>query len=189
MSTSSPWFDRDRRGTFFAATGGALALAIGVILGVAGHITYSVGFLLLGVFVWSLAGTADRWQGLVLKLFGNSLEAKLSDKPHGDEFAEAAKGAPDSALEAVIPLLREDVASDVLEIGAAFAGKRLIDPELAWLRQELHVTVFAINRPGDGEKWTGGGRISDMPLPAGTKLAVLGEPADVAAAASRMAEG
>ena len=118
---------------------------------------------------------------------GTSLEATLSKKAHGDAFVEAVKDAPDRALEAVTPLLREDVASDVFEVGKSSDGKRLLDPELSWIRRELNVTVIAINRPGDGEKWTGGGRISDMPLPAGTRLAVLGEQADVAAAARRIA--
>jgi hypothetical protein len=183
----APWANPDRSGTFFAASAGVFAGVAGIVLLATGDSAAGAALLLVGVFLWALAGTTDRWEGLAFKLLGNSLEAKLSKKPHGDEFADAAKDAPDSALEAVIPLLREDVASDVIEVGQALDGKRLIDPELSWLRQELKVTVFAINRPGDGEKWTGGGRISDMPLPAGTKLAVLGEQSDVASAGQRIA--
>ena len=172
--------------TAFAAVAAVVALVIGGALVLTGRDGSGVAFLLVGVFLLAVAGVADRWQGLKLKVLGTDLEATLREKPHGGEFAEAAKGAPDNALEAVIPLLREDVASDVLEVGGSFAGKRLVDPELAWLRQELNVTVFAVNRPGDGERWTGGGRISDLPLPAGTRLAVLGEQADIAAAVTRL---
>ena len=129
----------------------------------------------------------DRLRKLVLTLFGAKLEAELADKEHGDEFAEAAKDAPDSVLEAVIPLLREDVASDVIEVGPTYNGKRLIDPELSWLRQELNIHVFAVNRPGDGEKWSGGGRISELPLPTGSRPAVVGEKPDIVAAEPRLA--
>src|SRR5205807_430987 len=100
--------------------------------------------VVLGIVFLALAGIADRWQRLAVKLLGVDLEAELAKKEHGDEFVEAAKKAPDSVLEAVLPLLRDDVASDVAEVGPTFAGKRLIDPELAWVRQDLNVTVFAI---------------------------------------------
>jgi len=140
--------------------------------------------VVVGVFLWAIAGSTIR--RLVLNVLGAKLEADLANKEHGDEFADAAKDAPDSVLEAVIPLLREDVASDVIEVGPSFNGKRLVDPELAWLRQELNVTVFAVNRPGDGETWTGGGRVSQLPFPTGTKLAVLGEQPDIVAAEERL---
>lgn len=109
----------------------------------------------------------------------------MSKKDHGDEFVEAAKSAPESAFEAVLPLLRDDVASDVIELGPTYAGARLVDPELSWLRPELNVTVIAIQRPGD-VAWSGGGRISTTPLTAGTRLAVFGERPDIAAAAERL---
>jgi hypothetical protein len=178
-------FSSANRPVFFAATSGLASFTLGCLLiatGTTGGLTLAV----LGTFLWFLAGAANRLQHLVLKAFGAHLEARLAEKEHGDEFADAAKNAPDSVLEAVIPLLREDVASDVLELPDAYAGKRLVDPELAWLRQELNVTVFAINRPGDGDAWTGGGRVSTLPLPAGTKLAVLGEAPDIAAARARL---
>ena len=173
------------RPVFFAATSGLACFVLACLLIVtdnAGGLTLAI----IGAFFWFLAGAGNRLQYLVLKAFGAHLEARLAEKEHGDEFAEAAREAPDSVLEALIPLLREDVASDVLELPSAYAGKRLVDPELAWLRPELNVTVFAINRPGDGDAWTGGGRVSTLPLPAGTKLAVLGEAPDIAAAITRL---
>jgi hypothetical protein len=75
----------------------------------------------------------------------------------------------------------------VLEVGPAFDGKRLVDPELAWPRQELNITIFALQRSGDGDEWCGGGRISTMTLPQGTRLAVLGERSDIDIARDRLA--
>lgn len=171
-------------GSFFPATGGAASFAVGCVLLSTGSPVGGAALVVVGVFLWAIAGSTIR--RLVLNVLGAKLEADLANKEHGDEFADAAKDAPDSVLEAVIPLLREDVASDVIEVGPSLNGKRLIDPELAWLRQELNVTVFAVNRPGDGETWTGGGRISQLPLPTGTKLAVLGEQPDIVAAEERL---
>lgn len=142
-------------------------------------------FLALGILLLALAGSAHRWEHLAVKLLGVDLEAQLGRKKHGEEFVEAAKKAPDSVLEAVLPLLRDDVASDVVEVGPTFAGRRLIDPELAWMRKDLNVTVFAIERPGD-QAWMGGGRVSTTPLPEGTKLALLGERPDVNTAVERL---
>jgi hypothetical protein len=169
---------------FFSATAGLAAFVWGATAGG----TSGVALVLVGVFLWALAGTADRLENLAFKLLGVGLEATLSKKEHGEEFAEAAKKAPDSVLEAVIPLLREEVGSDVAELGNSYDGKRLVDPELEWLRKELNVTVFAVNRPRDGERWIGGGRVSDLPLPAGSKLALVGERADIAAAVQRLSE-
>jgi hypothetical protein len=162
-----------------------VSLVLGTVLVLAGAWSGAL-FWIIGIFLLAISGSAHRLKRLVFRLRGAVLEAELAEKEHGDEFAEAAKKAPDSVLEAVIPLLREDAASDVIELGAAFSGKRLVDPELMWIRQELNVTVFAVNRPGDGEQWSGGGRISDMQLPEGTKLAVVGERADIRAAEERL---
>jgi hypothetical protein len=167
-----------------AAVAGAVSLVLGIWFALDGK-PAAYGFLVLGIFLVAIAGVADRLERLALKLFAVDLEAQLSKKEHGDEFIQAAKAAPDSALEAVLPLLRDDVASEVVEVGPAYAGKRLVDPELAWLRQELNVTVFAIQRPGD-ERWSGGGRVSTTPLPQGTKLALVGERSDVEVAADRL---
>lgn len=172
------------RAVTMMAIAGLASFFVGVGYAAAGN-SAEYGFLVVGIFLLAIAGMADRIERLAFKLFGVDLEAQLSKKEHGDEFIEAAKSAPDSALEAVLPLLRDDVASDVLEVGPAHAGKRLVDPELAWLRQELNVTVFAIQRPGD-ERWSGGGRVSTTALPEGTKLAVLGERPDVTAAGNRL---
>ena len=181
------WMSDQDRGTFFAATGGLIAITLGSVLVAAGR-SGGVALALVGIFFWAIAGTANRWQHLALRLFGAQLEAKLAEKEHGERFAEAAEDAPDSVLEAVIPLLREDAASHVLELGEAFDGKRLLDPALSWLRKDVNVTVFAVSRPGDGEKWTGGGRVSTLPLPRGTRLAVIGEAPDIAAAEARLSQ-
>jgi hypothetical protein len=172
------------RAVFFCATAGFASF----IFGISEDGAARAAFVGVGIFLWAIAGTAHRLENLAFRVLGVSLEARLSKKEHGDEFAEAAKEAPDSVLEAVIPLLREDVGSDVVELGPSYDGKRLVDPELAWLRPELNITVFAINRPGDGDRWTGGGRVSELQLPAGTKLALVGERADIAAAAERLSK-
>jgi hypothetical protein len=135
-----------------------------------------IGLLLVGAFF-------DRMESWSFGVHG--IAAKVFDRPHGRELIEAAADAPDSALEAVIPLLREDAASDVLVLPDAFDGKRLIDPELQFIRQELDITVFAVLRPGD-EKWAGGGRVSTTLLPRGTKLAVIGEGASIEILRQRM---
>ena len=102
-------------------------------------------------------------------------EGTLFDRPLGHQLLEAAEEAPDSALAAVIPLLREDAASAVVAVPEEYDGRRLVDPELQFVRQQLNVTVFALKRPSD-EKWCGGGRLSTTILTAGTELAVLGSP-------------
>jgi hypothetical protein len=187
VSIRSTLLGPQNRAVFFAASGGVGSVVLGLVLL---DISRGAGFSLiaLGIVVWVLAGTADRWERFAVDLLGLGLEANLARKEHGNEFKEAAKDAPDGVLESVIPLLRQDVASDVLEVGQAFHEKRLVDPELTWLRQDLNVTVFAIQRPGDGEAWVGGGQISAMSLPMGTRLAVLGDRPDIDLARNRLAQ-
>lgn len=179
--------EKRNRPTTFAAIGGILAIILGLAFIAVSAVT-AAGLVFVGVLLVALAGTASRWESLGVKWPGGSLDAKLAREEHGEEFKEAAKSAPDSALAAVIPLLRQDVASDVLDVPEQYAGKRLIDTDLAWLRQDLNVTVFAVRRPGGGERWAGGGVISTLPLTAGSELAVLGERADIDAARRRLAE-
>jgi hypothetical protein len=170
--------------TLFAGAAGVAAVVIGLALGGAAGVT----LIALGIVIFALAGAAHRWTSLGVRAPGMSLDAKLAEKEHGKEFKEAAEDAPDNVLEAAIPLLREDAASDVLELGQSFDKKQLIDPDLAWLRQELNLTVFAVQRPTDGDRWIGGGQVSTLALPKGTRLAVVGDRADIERAKERIAQ-
>ena len=161
--------------TSFSAFGGFLALVLGALLLLVG-VAVAAPFLGLGIILIAFAGYSFRkfsFSGL-----GFKVEATMREREHGKEFLLAAATAPDSALSSVIPLLRRDVASDILVLPAPYDGQPLTSEHLNWLRQEFHVTAFAIRRPGS-EEWAGGGRISDMRLPSGTELAVLGEQADI----------
>jgi hypothetical protein len=150
---------------------GAVGIWLTVTGGVAGAflVLVGIGVLLLGAFFDRVESWSFGLQGIAAKVF---------DRPHGRELMEAAAHAPESALEAVLPVLREDVASDVFPLPSAFDGKRLTDSELEFIRQELYVTVFAVLRPGD-EKWSAGGRVSDTVLSTGTRIAVVGQRADI----------
>jgi hypothetical protein len=179
-------FSLRNRATTLAVLASVLSIVLGLVF-LTVETAAAVGLVVLGVLLLAISGTANRWEHLVVRVLGVSLDASLAMKEHGPEFAEAARNAPDSALEAVIPLLRQDVASDVLEVAGVHADKRLIDPELSWLRQELNVTVFAVHRPGDNDRWSAGGAISTLSLPEGTRLAVLGDRADIENARQRLA--
>jgi hypothetical protein len=148
---------------------GVWKLSTGGVSGVA-LIVFGCGVFFVGAFF-------DRIKSWKFGLGG--IAGELFDRPRGPEIIATAAKAPDSALAAVMPLLREDVASDIVTVPGSYDGKRLVDPELQFLRQELNVTVFALRRPGDA-KWCGGGRVSTTVLTAGTELAVAGEPGDIA---------
>ena len=171
--------------TSFSAFGGFLAVVIGALLLLFG-IAVAAPFLGLGIILIAFAGysfTRFSFSGL-----GFKLEATMRERQHGKEFLLAAATAPDSALSSVIPLLRQDVASGILVLPAPYDGQPLTGERLSWLRQEFHVTAFAIRRPGS-EEWVGGGRVSDTPLPSGTELAVLGEQADIEQVRRRLENG
>jgi len=135
-----------------------------------------VPLIIIGCGVMLIAAFFDRIKSW--KVGPSGFAGELYERAHGVELVQAAARAGDSALAAVMPLLREDVASGVVIVPSHYDGKRLVDPELHFLRQELNVTVFALRRPGD-QKWCGGGRVSTTVLAAGTELAVAGEPADI----------
>jgi hypothetical protein len=171
--------------TSFSALGGLLAVVAGALLLLVG-VVVAAPFLGLGIILIAFAGysfTHFSFSGL-----GFKVEATMREREHGKEFLIAAATAPDSAVSSVIPLLRRDVASDILVLPAAYHGQPLTSEHLSWLRQEFHVTAFALRRPGS-EEWSGGGRISDVRLPTGSELAVLGEQADIEQVKSRLEDG
>ena len=176
------------RGALFALVGGLLAAILGCILLLIGK-GGGLALIILGVCGIMVAGVADQWKLFHFKGLGVDVETGFYEKEHGVEFVAAAVKAPDTTLAAVIPLLRQDAASSVLELPAHLGGRRLRDPELSWVRQELNVTVFAIQRPADGQAWCGGGRISEMVLPATTKLAVVGDKSDIGVVRERLTTG
>jgi len=187
VRTLRSFVNEANRPTFFAASGGLLSVLVGLAT-MAISSTGGFALVALGILFWSLAGVAYRFEALAVRVLGVSLDARLMRMEHGEEFKKAAEDAPDGVLAAVIPLLRGDVASDILEIPPALSEKKLTDPELTWLRKDVNVTAFAIQRPGDGDEWIGGGRISEISLPAGTRLAVLGERDDIEVARSRLSQ-
>jgi hypothetical protein len=173
--------ERERRSLLVI---GAVAVVVGFGLvfesAAVGGAVLVFGFIIaaLGAFI----GRATR-----IKLTATGVDADLSGQPHGAEFARAAAGASDESLEAMIPLLREDldVATAVISLPADLDGTTLVDQALHWMRQEYNVQVFAAKRPSD-RHWRGGGRISTLRLTAGTELAVAGDRADIAALKQRL---
>ena len=130
------WMSDQNRGTFFAATGGLIAITLGSVLAAAGR-SGGLALALVGIFFWAIAGTANRWQHLVLRLFGAQLEAKLGTEGARGEIRRGRRGCSGTVCWRLSSrYLREDAASHVLELGEAFDGKRLLDPELSWLRKE-----------------------------------------------------
>ncbi|MEJ7791981.1 MAG: hypothetical protein WKF65_08430 [Gaiellaceae bacterium] len=147
--------------------------------------TLGVPIIALSLLISAFSAFVDRTRKA--KLSATGLEVDLSDRPHGAEFAQAAAGASDRALEAMIPMLEEDVdvATAVVVLPAAYEGITLTDPRLQWIRQELNISVFAAKRLHD-PCWRGGGRISTLRLGAGTELAAAGDRADIQELARRL---
>ena len=78
-------------------------------------------------------------------------------------------------LEGLLPFLSGEVASEVVVVPPAFrwAGSRLMDPPLHFVRQELQLSVVALRRPGQ-RQWEAGGVVSTTPLEPGMELHVCG---------------
>jgi hypothetical protein len=140
---------------------------------------------IMGVAALILAPIASRLEGPLI--FGpRGVQATLA-KRHGRQVLLAAAEAPDEVLAATLPLLRVDFASRILVLPPQYAGFRLIDPGLAFIRQKFKVTVFAILLPFES-KWRAGGAISENTLPSGTQLLVCGKPGAVAQLARQLEE-
>ncbi len=171
----------------FSAVGGVLAVLLGLALLLATGDSAAYVLITLGIALVALfAPTAGQWEKLGFSFLGLNWWLTLKEKEHGVEFVKASVGASDEVLEAVLPLLRKEATSGVIVLGEGFAGERLDRPALFWLRKELNVSVFAVNRPRDAEGWRGGGQISSLILPAGTKLAVLGGGPEIETARARL---
>jgi hypothetical protein len=168
-----------RQTTVFSAIGGLLSLGVGGLMLFAGT-AVAVPFLVLGIVLFSFA--PYRLLGFKFGIPGVSVETKLA------EVLEAAARAPSSALEAVLPMLRGNVASDVVTLPPAYDGQQLKSDALAWIRQKHDVSAFAVKRPDENE-WIGGGRISELALPEGTELALVGDRADLGLVRDRLQDG
>jgi hypothetical protein len=140
---------------------------------------------IMGAAALILAPIASRLEGALI-LGPRGVQATLA-KRHGRQVLQAAAQAPDDVLAATLPLLRGDFASRVLVLPSQYAGNRLIDPDLAFIRKERKVTAFAILLPNESN-WRAGGEISEIPLPGGTQLLVCGKPEAVAQLARQLEE-
>lgn len=98
----------------------------------------------------------------------------------------AVAHAPHEALKGILPYLSEDVASAQLSVPAAYEGLSLVDPALAFLRQQLELSVIALRRAGE-ERWTAGGPISTAPWSAGMEILICGPSSSIEAARERFA--
>jgi Trk K+ transport system NAD-binding subunit len=167
---------------------GIVGMAVGVGIMVLSSVALGVPVFSVALVISAFAPFADRTKKA--KVGATGFEVDLSDHPHGAGFVQAAAHASDRALEAMIPLLAEDVdvATAVVVVPAAYAGATLTDARLQWIRRELNIAVFAAKRPDD-PTWRGGGRISTLRLVAGTELAVAGDRADIQELERRLERG
>jgi hypothetical protein len=117
---------------------------------------------------------------LVVAPFVSRLEGRLRIGPVEltlrQQVIKAVQSANEESLEGVLPLLTsEEVSVARLRAPGRFAGRRLVDPELSFLRQRLNVSVLGVRQPGE-ERWRAGGAISDLQLREGAVLLVAGHP-------------
>jgi hypothetical protein len=156
---------------------GLLAVAIGFGLFFRAA-TAGAELITLGILIAALGAVIDRTSKVKVSAAG--LEVDLTDRPNGSQFVRAVAQASDGSLASMIPLLCDDfdVATTTIELPKTYDGHTLRDDGLAWLRQELNISVFAVRRPTDPH-WRGGGRITEMRLVTGTHLAVAGDPGDL----------
>jgi hypothetical protein len=117
---------------------------------------------------------------LLIAPFVSRLEGRLRIGPVEltlrQQVIKAVQSANEGSLEGILPLLTSDEVSVArLRVPRRFAGRRLVDPELSFLRQKLNVSVLAIRQPGD-EGWRAGGAISELELRDGAELLVAGHP-------------
>jgi hypothetical protein len=117
---------------------------------------------------------------LLIAPFVSRLEGRLKIGPVEltlrQQVIKAVESANEESLEGVLPLLTSGEVSVVrLRLPGRFAERRLIDPELSFLRQRLHVSVLGVLQPGE-EGWRAGGAISDLQLHEGAELLVAGAP-------------
>lgn len=139
----------------------------------------------LGAAAVILSPLAPRLEG-ALGLGLRGIQANLASRPAGLAVLEAAAAATDETLLAVLPLLDEEIGVEILRLPSTAGNMKLVDEDLVFLRQKLHVEVVAIRPPG-AERWTAGGQVSEAELQPGTELLALGAPGDLDAARVRLA--
>jgi hypothetical protein len=93
----------------------------------------------------------------------------------GDYF-EAIRAickVPHYNLAGILPFLSGHVFSAVIVVPVRYEGRRLKDPELQFIRQELQISVVALRHSGAAE-WLAGGAVSETPLAFRTELLICG---------------
>lgn len=92
------------------------------------------------------------------------------------QVINAAETASEDSLEGVLPLLAsDDFRIAKIRLPDRFSGRRLVDPELAFLRKKLKLSVVGERSPGDN-RWLAGGSISERELTPEIELLVAGHP-------------
>ena len=150
--------------------------------------TVDAGILLLLGWLVVKEGASSAAAVLFLLGGGALVAAPLVSRLEGDlrigplqltlrqQVINAAREASEESLEGVLPLLAtEDVSVTRLRVPARFEGKRLIDPDLSFLRQKLNVTVLGILFPEE-QHWRAGGVVSELPWREGAEVLVAGHP-------------
>lgn len=89
------------------------------------------------------------------------------------EVIRAICKAPHHSLAGILPFLSGHVFSGVLIVPVEYEGRRLKDPELQFIRQELQISVVALRHNG-AEEWLAGGAVSETRLELRTELLVCG---------------
>ncbi len=122
----------------------------------------------------SVAATAFLFGGgaLIIAPFRRGCRAFGSDRSSSP--CESRSPADTETLEGVLPLLTsEEVSVRRVRVPGRFAGRRLVDRELAFLRPGLNISVLAVRQPGD-ERWQAGGATSELELQKNAQLLVAG---------------
>jgi hypothetical protein len=160
-------------------------------LAVCGACIYTAlaGLLLLGLG-WFVVNEANTPAATVLFVLGGGalvtapfvarLEGTLRIGPVQltvrQQVIKAVKSATEDSLAGVLPLLTsEDISVSRSSVPSRFEGHRLVDDELAFLRQKLNVSVLGVLLPGE-ERWRAGGAVSELELQKGAQMLVAGHP-------------
>jgi hypothetical protein len=130
---------------------------------------------------------------LVLAPFVSLLEGRIRVGPVEmklrERLVEAAIDADEAILRGVLTFLQsEEVSVGIRDLPRGLAGHKLTDSELAFVRTKLNLQAVAARLPGE-DRWRGGGQLSDLLLPAGTKLLLVGPRDSIGAFGEGSAQG
>lgn len=155
-------------------------------------------FLVLGIvlLVVALALIPPREDGIAIMLAtvgaGSLILAPLVGRAEGplklgplsvglrSRVIEAAEGASEASLKAILPLItKTGISVATIHSPASWDSKRLTDESLQFIRQKLQITVLAVRMRNDEESWIAGGMVSETELQNGQELLVGGPPGSV----------